>query len=133
MSTTVVTVEKTKTVAITKNEPEITTVVARSTVAAVAPSEPTVSEIERAAGEVDVVFAGQLGPRGPQGDQGPPGAIEGTTDQLVEGETNLYFTDERAGAVAAAAASASMSLHLSHPDPHAQYLLESGPIDGGNF
>lgn len=75
MSTTVVTVEKTKTVSITKNEPEITTVVARSTVATVTPDEPTVSEIERAPGEVDVVFAGQLGPRGPQGVPGEGGGF----------------------------------------------------------
>jgi len=62
-------VDNTKTVTVTKKEPEITAVVAESSVT-VNPDGPAVSEIERASGEVDVVFAGQQGPRGPQG---PPG------------------------------------------------------------
>ena len=160
MSTTVVTVDKTKTVSITKNEPEVTTVVACSPVTTVTPYEPEVSEVERAPGEVDVAFVGLLGPRGPQGLKGDPGDINGSTDQLAEGTENLYFTVARAAAAAPvqsingeigdvlidaadvgadpvgtaiSAASAAVGMHLSDPDPHPQYLNASDSIDGGNF
>lgn len=157
---TIVTVDKTRTITVTREEPAITPVVEQTTATVVAPPPPTVTEVERDPGEIDAVFAGRLGPRGPQGLKGDPGDINGSTDQLVEGALNLYFTASRAAAAAPvqtvngemgdvlldasdvgadpvgasiAAASASMSTHLSHPDPHPQYLAASEAIDGGNF
>lgn len=107
-----------------------------------------------------IVETGKQGPRGPAGPPGPAGQIEGTTDELDEGDANLYFTPERAAAAAPvqsvnglagdvvlgpedvqadpegtaiAAASAAVSSHQADPDPHTQYRKKADVLDGGNF
>lgn len=133
--TIVVTVERTNTATITRLSPAITTVVQPSSVATIVSPPPDVVSVEKVDGRTDLVEIprGPVGPQGPTGPQGPSGAITGTTDNLPEGTTNLYYTDARAEAVANSAAIASMSVHLANPDPHPQYVDGDDIIDGGNF
>lgn len=112
MPTTVVTVDRTKTVSVIRNEPALTTVVATSPVTTVSNPAPVPTEVERPPGTVDVVLAGQQGPRGPQGVAGPAGptgaqAVLRTADQALGGHRIVRST----GAGTVDYADASQLLH----------------------
>lgn len=132
--------------------------------AVVVQRQRTATVVERRA---DAVIAQENGEprviaadRGPRGLQGEPGEFVGTTDEMVEGSTNLFFTNARARAAApiqsvngeagdvildaddvgadpvgtaVAAASSAVAIHKADPDPHPQYLAPGDEIDGGNF
>lgn len=78
MSSIVVTVDRTNTVSVTRNAPNLTTVVETSAVTAISNPEPVVTEVERGDAGVDLVYAGQQGPRGAQGVAGPEGGTSET-------------------------------------------------------
>jgi hypothetical protein len=155
----VVTVDRTSTVTVARDYPSITTVVQPSTVETLVSPAPVPAVVELDEDVVEVVEVPR-GPQGPPGPPGPSGDLSGTTDDLAEGDDNLYFTTARAAAAAPvqsvnsivgdvvldadaigadpagaaiAAASAAVSLHLATPDPHPQYIDNTDAIDGGNF
>lgn len=73
--TIVVTVDRTRTVSVTKNEPHLSTVTKTSTVAPITPDTPTTTTVEKAArppARIDF-YQGPVGPQGTPGEAGPPG------------------------------------------------------------